>query len=111
MERRHAAWPAVAYVDPLGDGVFAPPRSFASARKSSQTAAFGALGSRSDVRDEISSTGDFDLPWRALENDQDARACVRIPARPRMRGTYCSENQEVPLLCMRDTWCQMSTNF
>lgn len=81
MQRRHAASPAVVYVDPLGDGVFAPPRSFVSARKSSQTAAFGALGSRSDVRDEISSTGDFDLPWRALENEEDARACVRIHAR------------------------------
>lgn len=76
-----------AYADPLGDGVFAPPRSLASARKSSQTAAFGALGSRSDVRDEISSTGDFDLPWRTFETTRTrGRACVRVHARPRMRA-------------------------
>lgn len=77
-DRGAASSPRSLVADPLDDGVFAPPQSLASARKSSQAAAFGALGSRSDVRDEISSTGDFDLPWRALETTRmRGRECVR----------------------------------
>lgn len=64
--------------------------------KSSRTAAFGALGSRSDVRDEISSTSDFDLLRRARSKRRGRaniarassriHACVRVYARPRMRA-------------------------
>lgn len=111
--RNVAAQPRVAYADPrtptLDVGVFARPRSLTSARKSSRTAAFGALGNRSDVRDEISSTSDFDLPRsarnvRGCANSAGVRVWIYACVRACVQGcslapasdayTWCSGNQE-----------------